>query len=247
MSQNRTRSKSMKNWLNRKSTDPNHKRNSSNKWFDKKSAIGCAECDGKTEVSQCASIQRIGCVLSYYEAWLKLKKKDQKYGMYEFIHSGLKATKEDIDKKKPKDESRFHYSSVKLLDDYHHILYDHDDDECGGLEAVYSYLLKAFLSSEVCKARNCKMLSRNHCNRWSLSVDNSKRIACYSGNDVSHQVYTMKLCDRIHSTLFHSFDCGYKLSQKDRDLLSKKAGESSVNKRLKFEHDVMMKPKRKRI
>eukprot|EP01084_Bolivina_argentea_P031584 58465_1 len=145
------------------------------KWFDKKS-LAINACDAK-EASKCGSIHRIGIILSYYNKWLKLKQKDKlKYGMYEFIHSGIQLYPFRVKtKSESKDDTpRFTYSSLKLLEDYHHILYDHDGED--DLESISDYLLHEYLSNTICKPRQCQKLKRNNRDRWSLSMNNAKRI-----------------------------------------------------------------------
>ena len=238
------------------------------KWFDKKSTTKTSEYN--SDISKCGAVNRIGIILSYYNKWLKFSKKDKlKTGMYEYIHKGVKATPSKKDKKsnnnnntkkKSKDKSldpqpslsndtsnpNFNYSSVKLLDDYHHILYDYDN--LNDLESIYDYLTSKYLSSTLCKPQKCKILQRNNRDRWSCSMNNFKRIEYYQGYDASDQVYILKLLDRIYSTLIYSFDCGYKLNKKDLKLIDKKNAENlSVNMKLKYIHDQIIKPKRKKI
>eukprot|EP01084_Bolivina_argentea_P036383 67327_1 len=100
------------------------KSNLTKKYFDKK-ATKITEC-GSNNISKCGSINRIGIILSYYNKWLKVSKKDKlKCGMFEYIHSGQKIIKlkkqnsKNLDSDaRPKlannNSNNFNYSSVKL-------------------------------------------------------------------------------------------------------------------------------------
>eukprot|EP01084_Bolivina_argentea_P215052 365072_1 len=99
------------------------------------------------------------------------------------------------------------YQMVDLLNDHNHLLLYHSDE----LEHIYEILCAIVYDGNSCNFTQCLQLRRNHRDRSNISKN-----SLYHTED---NIVTEQLLDRIHSFYFHTFDIGYKLTQKEKILV----------------------------
>ena len=176
-------------------------------WFSKSSIK--SKCKSTIDIEKCSCINRIGIVLQFYQRSLyendkqngKLKNMtSKKHSMYNLLYELLP-----------------NYSTVKLLNDYHHIMYNHTVSN-GDFEIFYNYICTKYVQSQLCSIKTCKSFHRNYRNRslyFKQSEYTENRAILYNGFTDAQEIYITKLLDRIYCFVLHSIDCGYKLTQKE--------------------------------
>lgn len=148
------------------------------------------ECNGR----ECKYIDRICIALKRYRT---------------FIQNQTKANDEKIDN----EELSKYYDNIDLLNSFHHLLRVHSVQ----FEEVYNKLIDKCSDGKICALSDCYIIRRNHRDRSKL-IDNvgDLRKLYFNYDDDNTDIVTQQILDKIHSHYFHSFDIGYKLSQKER-------------------------------
>eukprot|EP01083_Nonionella_stella_P167338 562138_1 len=107
-------------------------------------------------------------------------------------------------------------NATKVLDDFHHLLTLHSDDDA--FEAIFDTL------GGYCDATACAMFRGNNRNRnGTTDSDNSdqKEHSTQTTETVIHQ-----LLDKFHCHFVHCYDIGNRLNRKARDTISKQVNNS---------------------
>eukprot|EP01084_Bolivina_argentea_P130045 229606_1 len=108
------------------------------------------------------------------------------------------------------EEQKVHSNNVvNLLNDFNHILFMHSDD----FEEIYNISLTHVFEDEPCDISNCLMMMRNKRERAKISKNEQIMNQLYANCD---NVVVQQLIDRIHCYIFHSFDIGYKITNKEK-------------------------------
>eukprot|EP01083_Nonionella_stella_P043258 116725_1 len=116
----------------------------------------------------------------------------------------MQRTFETFFQKESADTDRI-YSVTAFMDDYHHIIKDHDDE----LENLRYFLIDEYDSE--C-SQQCDYLTRNYRNKSEWS--NDREMELYHTND-NKVVLINRQIDKIHAYLFHSFELNYRLTEKE--------------------------------
>ena len=140
----------------------------------------------------CIPIKRISAILNIYHKWFHIKDKVNFHefsgNMHGFINHFLTQY-----------ESRLHcaYSNVALLNDFHHILKEHE----------LGYVLPYIKQDMRCNIDNCQIIKRHYRDKSLCIEDNELRSSHYFGfGKNSKEVNTQNILDNIHCYIFHSYD-----------------------------------------
>eukprot|EP01083_Nonionella_stella_P296276 1006550_1 len=93
--------------------------------------------------------------------------------------------------------------STELLNDFNHLLTTH----CSQFEDIYNKLVENANDGKTCVLGQCLLYTRNRRDRSVITPD-----TLYFNDDAMKQ----ELVDRIHCYYFHSFDTGYRLTDKEK-------------------------------
>eukprot|EP01083_Nonionella_stella_P014102 39652_1 len=144
------------------------------------------------DINTCAAMIRLRYILSHDETDIA------SYGAYELINHHLNE-----------------YSTVRLLDDYHHLLSAHDHE----FEEIYNNLIP-------CSVNTCSSYTRNHRDRSSINnrdkYNSFVRETKNRTNDRIKAINTMQIIDQIHCYFLHTFDALYRLNRNDQTKLTKR-------------------------
>eukprot|EP01083_Nonionella_stella_P043254 116720_1 len=99
------------------------------------------------------------------------------------------------------------YSITSLINDYHHVLEEHDVD----LEDIRTFLVDKHGLD--CVDSECDYLRRNYRNRTQCSKYDE--IQLYETDDAKRQLMNKQL-DKIHAYMLHSFDLNYRLTKNEQ-------------------------------
>eukprot|EP01084_Bolivina_argentea_P172994 299638_1 len=143
--------------------------------------------------TECTHLQRIRSILIKYNSYITDKRQYNKNINMDNIYNHI-----------------MNYSNNDLLNDYHHLLYEHSNE----FEDIYNVLNG---SNNACDISECLILRRNHRYR---SISSSYIISQLYFKEDDHGIIRQQLIDRIHSYYFHSFDTGYKLTRQERECIS---------------------------
>eukprot|EP01084_Bolivina_argentea_P218248 370388_1 len=158
------------------------------------------------DILSCDSLQRISTVMKFYNKANFVAQKEEvqnssaefteKLEIYEYINDKF---------------CNGQYSFIKLLDDFHHLLFEHDNQ----FENIYNHFVGKTVLTEPCDRKSCVVLSRNHRDRFQCSSNENLRQQLYYGNNSSEEVTIYQLIDTIHCYYLHSYDSGFRLTRKE--------------------------------
>eukprot|EP01084_Bolivina_argentea_P091730 165100_1 len=119
------------------------------------------------------------------------------------------------------------YNSVDLLNDFNHLLMDHIEH----FEYIHDVLLDRIHGTKPCKLSTCLSLKRNQRDRAEITEKDIILRSLYFHND---ETVEQQILDRIHCHFLHTFDIGFRLTQKERQNVSndiKRISEIMARKR----------------
>ena len=152
----------------------------------------------KCELRECLCLKDITNILKKYKSYIYKSDNEQKEACIDthvYDRTGNK------------------YNCVDLLNDFNHLLECHFTE----FEEIYKILNEQIYDNNGCELSKCLLLRRHHRDRQKISDNDRILNELYNVND---DVVSQQLLDRIHCHYFHSFDTGYKLSEKDkRDII----------------------------
>eukprot|EP01083_Nonionella_stella_P155018 500192_1 len=137
----------------------------------------------------------------------------------EKISNALKAHHQNIDYKinhandDAKVENIFdldQYTNACLLNDFNHLLFHHSND----FEEIHHILINQSNDDKPCQLTTCLSITRNQRNR---SIENAQ---LYSNYKDQKDIIFQQSLDRVHCYYLHSFDCGYKITKRERTNMS---------------------------
>eukprot|EP01084_Bolivina_argentea_P123697 219197_1 len=102
------------------------------------------------------------------------------------------------------DENAYHL--IMLLNDYHHILAQHDTDE------EFEFIVNAFGDCNIFK---CQRFRRNYRDRYETKENNINN----KQNNISSLNIYDEIIDKIHCYFLHTYNMCYRLSNKDKKTL----------------------------
>eukprot|EP01084_Bolivina_argentea_P077879 141329_1 len=136
------------------------------------------------EISQCLSAQRIQIILNKFNNIIQIQ--TPTYDQYSTLIENVFTSK--------------HYSNTDLLNDFHHIKYDHKADNNDiQFNQIYTFFIEKI--KDICKQKQCKHIQQHF-------LDRSKSINEYASNYSTHTIcnnYTLRLISRIHVYFIHSY------------------------------------------
>eukprot|EP01084_Bolivina_argentea_P271485 461985_1 len=134
-------------------------------------------CD-QDDISQCLSAQRIQIILNEFNKIIQIQ--THTYDQYSTLIENIFTNN--------------HYSNTDLLNDFHHIKYDHNaDDDDIQFQQIYTFFMEPI--KDICQQKQCKHIQRHF-------LDRSKLINECTSNNSS---YTLRLISRIHVYFIHSY------------------------------------------
>eukprot|EP01084_Bolivina_argentea_P303431 523867_1 len=100
------------------------------------------------------------------------------------------------------------YLSVNLLDDFNHLLQAHSHQ----FEDIYNFFNKHICDNnpDGCKLSDCLLIKRHQ-------RDRNKKLILSDLYFNNNHIVEQQLLDRIHCHYFHSFDVGYKMTEKQKE------------------------------
>eukprot|EP01084_Bolivina_argentea_P100846 180925_1 len=170
-------------------------------------------CDKK--VSNCEHLSILKEILENYSEWNNENNKS--VSIYEYIINYNDS-----------------YSIVTLLNDYHHIINCHNNEERldsdsnieNTFEDVYNYFCdnKFISDSDVeeekkikCDMNTCNIVDRNHRDRTINNNSRKRRAKLYYSHTDYKEVISQQILDQIHCYIFHTFDSGLKLTNTEKN------------------------------
>eukprot|EP01084_Bolivina_argentea_P137263 241747_1 len=140
------------------------------------------------KLEECKPFQRINNMLQTYHSYTKQYQKQKNV---------------DIDMKL--DDN---YKNTDILNDFNHLMLIHAME----FENIYDLLIQQTNANTICQLDKCLLINRNERDR----TTETKQL--YFVNENEHpDIIRQQLIDRIHSYYFHSFDCGFKLTRKEKE------------------------------
>eukprot|EP01084_Bolivina_argentea_P259899 438740_1 len=158
------------------------------------------EIDCTNDISACISLKKIKEMTDLYNKWMNT---DDKKDIYSLIN-----TDTDTD------------GSIKLLNNFHHLIHKHNDD------ASFEYICR-ILSDDKCTAAKCSLMTRNNRVRNETNTTQIRKDLYYGFSD-SKNVDMIQTLDKIHCHFCHSFEMGMRLTLKEKAIIQ----EAAVNKPL---------------
>eukprot|EP01084_Bolivina_argentea_P101071 181267_1 len=142
----------------------------------------------KCEVSVCASLQRLCTILKFYNETIVATNNEEKsnksvQNIYEYLTDKF---------------WNGQYSDVALLNDFHHLLFDHEE-----FEELHDVFAGDMALCKVCDKKTCSLLARNHRDRFHCSLDDSIRKKLYYETDHTQEINIHQLIDEIHCYFMH--------------------------------------------
>eukprot|EP01083_Nonionella_stella_P095888 269317_1 len=98
------------------------------------------------------------------------------------------------------------YTIRTALDDFHHLLFDHDQQ----FENIHNTFVEECLSQDACSLDEC-LIARAHYSQQSVRSN--------ADRSVLRERVEQETLRKIHCYYFHSFDIGYRLRSRDRQTL----------------------------
>eukprot|EP01084_Bolivina_argentea_P259739 438388_1 len=162
-------------------------------------------CDLQT----CTSLTAISDILFFYDSYLAglaeltEQKHDVKYinlrnSVYNMVNQNE------------------NYTDIDLLNDYHHLTTVHRQQ----FENISVKLTQTAFVDKHCNMLTCLPFMRNQRNRFNTQNNIMTELYKFE-NDVTSQ----QLLDSIHCHFIHTFDIGYKLTQKERDMITQEEND----------------------
>eukprot|EP01084_Bolivina_argentea_P034845 64546_1 len=99
------------------------------------------------------------------------------------------------------------YSNSDLLNDYNHLLFQHDTE----FQTIYNVLINKLYNNKSCQLCTCLCNQRNRRDRSKVSRNENILKQLY------HDIVEEQLLDRIHCYFLHSLDCGYKINTEEKE------------------------------
>ena len=141
-------------------------------------------------ISECKTYLRLKFILAKYMKWtLDDSPKTSSNGMHRVINHQLSGSK---------------YSTVSLLNDYHHLLSTHRDQR----EDIFNFLKMN------CKVHFCSAMMRNYRDRHCADRER-QRSKLYFGLESSTELNVLQILDRIHCHFLHSFEMVFDILKHD--------------------------------
>eukprot|EP01084_Bolivina_argentea_P260230 439408_1 len=154
------------------------------------------------DIDFCGKLQRVGSVLMQYNL------NDTKT-IYSFVNQGQ-------------------YNAVELMNDFHHLCFDHDEE----FEDIHNYLISDKVLGATCNKLNCKLLYRNNRDRDLCSKNDEVLRLLFYNTVLSEERIIDQLIDKIHCYYLHSFDTGKRLTRSEEKYLQ--MSNDTWNQLMKF-------------
>eukprot|EP01084_Bolivina_argentea_P313345 542625_1 len=203
--------------------------------------------DFKCKLSYCFCLRRLAAVLKSYNCYLTLQH-ILNLCIDEFAESNdTQVTQQNISYESDKlgpmnkfeqlgvnernsiydvfNEITYNYNNVSLLNHFNHLLFCHANQ----FEEMYNIFSKIIYNNESCSLSKCLLMKRNQRNRSKMAKNEYLLNMLYLNDE---DVVSQQLLDRIHCYFFHSFDTGYKLTEKQRNHIinqDRKVNDETIN------------------